>query len=433
MTRSLLSRTFLLISALVLVTTAAWLVTFRLSQTEPRARELAQLAASVVNITRAALLAADPDKRADLFVELGTREGIRLLPAEESDEVEPLPDSRFFQLVLQELTTRLGPRTRLALKVDGVAGLWVSFHLDQQEEDEYWVILSRERADNAIAWHWISWGLVALVLALAVAWFIVSRITRPLRALGDAAESVGRGRMPDPLPETGAEELKQLAAAFNRMASDLTQHEQERAEVLAGISHDLRTPLTRLRLEAEISIADPATQQAVIGDIEQMEAVISQFLDYARGDAGEAPSDCDVAGLLQALAEREAAGGRPLVTAIAADLPGMTVRPKALLRAITNLVENAHKYGDGEVSLAARREDRKLVIEIADRGTGIPAAQAERLKRPFTRLEAARSNATGTGLGLAIVNRIAHLHGGQLDLLPRPGGGLLARLSLPLR
>jgi len=433
MTRSLLSRTFLLISALVLVTTAAWLVTFRLSQTEPRARELAQLAASVVNITRAALLAADPEKRADLFVELGTREGIRLLPAEESDEVEPLPDSRFFQLVQQELTARLGPRTRLALKVDGVAGLWVSFHLDQLEEDEYWVILSRERADNAIAWHWISWGLVALVLALAVAWFIVSRITRPLRALGDAAESVGRGRMPAPLPETGAEELKQLAAAFNRMASDLTQHEQERAEVLAGISHDLRTPLTRLRLEAEISIADPATQQAVIGDIEQMEAVISQFLDYARGDAGEAASACDVTDLLQTLAEREAAGGRPLVTAIATDLPGMTVRPKALLRAVTNLVENAHKYGDGEVSLAARQEDHRLVIEVADRGSGIPADQAERLKRPFTRLEAARSNATGTGLGLAIVSRIAHLHGGQLDLLPRPGGGLIARLTLPIK
>jgi len=432
MTRSLLSRTFLLISALVLVTTAAWLVTFRLAQTEPRARELAQLAASVVNITRAALIAADPDKRADLFVELGTREGIRLLPAEDSDEVEPLPDNRFFQLVLEELTARLGPRTRLALKVDGVAGLWVSFHLDEQEEDEYWVILSRERADNAVAWHWISWGLVALVLALAVAWLIVSRITRPLRALGEAAAAVGRGRMPEPLPERGAEELKQLAAAFNQMASDLNQHERERAEVLAGISHDLRTPLTRLRLEAEISIADESAQQAVIGDIEQMEAVISQFLDYARGDAGETPVAMDLEAMLHSLVEREGARGRP-VDAHIAPLPAFTGRPKALLRAITNLVENAHKYGQGQVSLSAQPADHQIIIEVADRGPGIPPDQAEHLKRPFTRLEAARSNTTGTGLGLAIVNRIAQLHGGQLDLMPRPGGGLLARLSLPVK
>lgn len=429
---SLLARTFLLIATLVLSTTAAWLTLFRFAEAVPRAHETAQLATSAVNLIRAALVTAAPERRLDLFIELTTREGIRLLPAEDNDQVEPLPDTRFMNLMKDEILAKLGPKTRVALEVNGVPGFWVSFRLEDQDEDDFWLILPRERALRSSAWHWATWGLLALGLALAVAWYIVSRINRPLKALAKAAISVGRGLTPEPLPETGADELKHLATAFNRMAHDLQRHERDRAEVLAGISHDLRTPLTRLRLEAELSVADPTSQDAIVADIEQMEAVISQFMDYARGDAGEAVQPTDLAQMLADIAGRQTALGRSIHVHGEA-LPSLPLRRKAMVRALTNLIDNAFKYGGGDVSLHAIVTGGLVQIDVMDRGTGIPPEEAERLKRPFTRLEHARSNVTGTGLGLAIVERVARLHGGSLELLPRDGGGLLARISLPIK
>jgi two-component system osmolarity sensor histidine kinase EnvZ len=429
--RSLLARTFLLLAALVVLTTAAWLSLFRYIEAEPRARETAQLAASAVNLIRAALFAAAPERRPGLFMELSTREGIRLRPAEADDRLEPMPDSRFHRLMQGEIVRRLGPHTRIAAEVDGVAGFWVSFRLEEDDDEEYWMVLPRERATRDIARHWLLWGAFGLTLALAVAWLIASRISRPLRAMAQSAAALGRGQNPQPLPEAGSQELRGLAHAFNAMAADLERNERDRSEVLAGISHDLRTPLTRLRLEAELSIADDGARQAVVADIEQMEAVIGQFMDYARTDDGEAPAATDIGDLLAVLAGRQHQVGRAL-TVTSSALPRTVVRPRALARAVANLIDNAWTYGGGEVTLAAHADADSLCIEVADRGPGIPAAEAERLKRPFTRLDNARSNATGTGLGLAIVERVARLHGGRFELLENPGGGLLARLSIPL-
>ena len=431
MPRSLLARTFLLLATLVLLTTAAWLSLFRYIDAEPRARETAQLAASAVNLIRASLFAAAPEKRLNLFAEFSTREGIRLLPAELEDKIEAMPDSRFHRLLQHELANRLGAHTRVAASVDEVPGFWVSFRLDDDDEEEYWLVLPRERATRSIAKHWLVWGLLAIVLALAVAWLIASRISRPLKAMAKSAETVGRGQTPAPLPVDGAEELSRLAKAFNLMATDLQRHEQDRSEVLAGISHDLRTPLTRLRLEAEMSIADSGAQQAVIADIEQMEAVISQFMDYARAESGEEAVIAYLTYLLENIVERQAFVGRPCRLELA-ELPELPLRPKAITRAITNLIDNAWKYGGDEVTVKSAAVDSEIWLEISDRGPGIPPAETERLKRPFTRLETARTNASGTGLGLAIVERIARLHNGRLELLPNPGGGLLARLVLPI-
>ena len=326
------------------------------------------------------------------------------------------------------MNARLGDHTRIAASVDEVSGFWVSFRLDDADDEEYWLVLSRDRATRDFA---SLWGLLAVALALAVAWIIASRISRPLKAMAKSAETVGRGQKPAPLPEDGAEELSRLAVAFNTMAADLERHEKDRSEVLAGISHDLRTPLTRLRLEAEMSVADSA-RQAVVSDIEQMEAVISQFMDYARTESGEAPVATDISALLAGIADRQRYVGHPLTMEIG-ELPETMLRPKAISRAITNLIDNAVKYGGGEITLAAAAVNGEIQVEISDHGPGVPQEEIERLKRPFTRLENARTNATGTGLGLAIVERIARLHEGRLDLLPNPGGGLLVRLVLPVR
>ena len=429
--RTLFWRTFLWLATLVLSTTLAWLTLFRHIDAEPRAREIAQLATSAVNLIRAALLAAAPDKRIALFNELSSREGIRLLPAEREDRIQPMPDNRFMRLLQQELNARLGPHTRMAAEVDGVPGFWVSFRLEQQDDEEFWLILPRERTARQIAGHWLAWGFLALTLALGMAWLIASGLSRPLKTLAQSAARLGRGDSPAPIPETGAEELRHLTAAFNTLVHDLKQWEDERSLVLAGISHDLRTPLTRLHLEAEMSISDNQAREGVIADLEQMEGIIAQFMDYARGEQESATVDVDLWPFLQQIADRQTARQRALHLTVTA-LPPCPVRPRALQRALDNLIDNAWKYGARNVWLRADVDQNTLMLHVDDDGPGIPASERERLKRPFTRLEQARSNASGTGLGLAIVDRIARLHGGALQLGDREGGGLAACLVLPL-
>lgn len=426
---SLFARTLLLTAGLIVLTTLIWLLLFSLLASEPRAKATAELASSAVNLVRAALLTSSPEKLPQLLGELRDSEGIRLLPAENDDRLQPLPPGRYYQLLAAHLLRMLGDGTRLAQAVNDEPGFWISFHLTPEDEREYWVILPPERARVTLAWHWLLWGLLALLLALLAAWRIASRLTRPLSRLAEATRLLAQGKHPEALPEQGARELQNLAAAFNRMASTLARNERERAEVLAGISHDLRTPLTRLRLEAEISL-DAETRRAVVADLEQMENVIAQFLDYARGEPSETPSLDSPLALLAALAQRQDDLGTPIASDIA-PLPAVRHYPHALARAVGNLLDNAWKYGAAPISLSCGVTENGWWIEVADHGPGIPEAECENVRQPFKRLDTARSGATGTGLGLAIVERIARWHGGELQLLPGNPCGLRARLYFP--
>jgi two-component system osmolarity sensor histidine kinase EnvZ len=428
--RTLLWRTFFLMAVLMLASVLAWFAIFSTYEREPRARQLAQTIVSVANLTRTAMITARIDARRQLLTELSDREGIHIYPAEDHDKIAPLPDLPFLQYVDALVKERLGPETRLTLEREGEQALFVSFRI---EDDEYWVALPRERLDRHFPVQWLGWGAAALLMSLAGAWIIVSRVVRPLKILGRAAREIGRGGSPPPVEEQGADELRLLARAFNQMNTDLAQLDQDRALILAGVSHDLRTPLTRLRMGIEMSGADEFTREAMSADVEEMDKTIGQFLDFARADGGEAAVETDLAALLTEVVERAQRRGAPVHAEIA-PLPAVTLRPQALRRAVTNLVENAQRYAGNElpIDLSLRQEARRIIIEVGDRGPGIPADQVDRVKRPFTRLDEARSNTGGAGLGLAIVDRIARHQGGRLDLLPRDGGGLLARITLPL-
>lgn len=428
--RTLLVRTFLLLSLLLIVCITTWAALFAIAEREPRAQQLGQLTASVVNLTRAALLAANPDKRLVLLRDLAESEGVHLYPAENGDVTDALPETLFFKKVIETARAQLGPRTRLSSAINGQKGLWVSFFLDDGEDDEYWLMLPGEHAENDWPLYWLGWGFASLALALLMAWFIVSRVNTPLRKLATAAAELGRGHHPEPIPERGALELRQLAASFNRMSKDIRRMDAEKAEVLAGISHDLRTPLTRLRLESEMSITDEDARQAVASDIEQMDTVLGQFLDYARGN-DETAETTDINQLVNHVIAAFNRTRNFAVIIRQADLPSIPVRRKALGRALTNLLGNADKYGGGEIAVETCLGKGEIIIEVKDRGPGIPADEVERLKRPFTRLDSARSNVDGTGLGLAIVERVSHMHNGRFELAPRPGGGLIARLYIP--
>jgi two-component system osmolarity sensor histidine kinase EnvZ len=418
-------RSFLLIAALIVVSVLASFQILRVYEREPRARELGQQAVSVVNLTRAALVNADPVRRRELLLDLNEREGIRIYPVTNEEKLSPLRPEGRLERVAALVRAQLGTATRFATARDGMRGFWVSFFID---EDEFWVMLPRERFEPELGLGWLGWGAALLALALLGAWLIASRIAQPLARLAEAARRIGRGEAPTPLPEGGERELRTVQSAFNRMAGDLASMERERAMVLAGISHDLRTPLSRLRLAVEMSGADAAAAQGMNADIEEMDQVIGQFLDFARGDA-EVREPVALDALADEVAAHFAKLGKPVrrTGSCGVTLPAARM---ALHRALMNLVDNALRHGGGEIEIAASRRDGDAILEVLDRGPGIPPGEVERLKRPFTRLDEARSGQGGSGLGLAIVERVAHAHGGRFELSLREGGGLAARLVL---
>lgn len=436
--RSLLWRTFLLVALLMLLSVAAWFAIFHSYEREPRARQLAQTLVSVANLTRAALISARVDARPELIRDLSDHEGIHLYPAEVNDQIKPLPDNAFLQRVEELVKSSLGPSTRLTLEREGEEALFISFRIDNTADSEYWLALPSDRLARVLPVSWIGWSAAALLLSLLGAWLIVFRITRPLKLLEHAAKKVGAGQTPPHLPEHGPTEVVTVSRAFNQMGADLARLDQDRALILAGISHDLRTPLTRLRMGIEMT-TDEAMREGMVADVEEMDKTIGQFLDFARIDNGEMLSEVDLGALLNELATQYQRRGFTVTATIppapSSDrskifTPG---QPQALRRAVGNLIDNALRYAGQEqpIELTLTRTERMLVIDVSDRGPGIPEDAVERMKRPFTRLDSARSNTSGAGLGLAIVDRIIRAHNGRLDLLPRPQGGLIARITLP--
>ncbi|TAN55960.1 MAG: HAMP domain-containing protein [Betaproteobacteria bacterium] len=426
---TLFARSYLLIALLIVASVAGWFGILHTYQREPIALELSQQTISIVNLTRAALVNAESQRRLGLLRELSDLEGIRVFGASPEEKLEPVPPQPLLERVMQMVRGVLGERTRFAWSRDGLDGFWVSFFID---DDEFWIMLPRERVEPDPPWQWLGWGALTLALSLIAAWLIASRIAGPLAELARAAERVGRGETPAPLAEQGPRELRTVAAAFNRMTRDLALTERERAMVLAGISHDVRTPLSRLRLALELSGGERAVSDGMSADIDEIDQVIGQFLDFARGES-EARVPADVDALIRDVAEHYARRGSAVALAAPPQAGVLPLAQLSVRRALMNLVDNALRYAGGPVEIAAWRSGDCAALEVLDRGPGVPPGEAERLKRPFTRLDKSRGALGGAGLGLAIVERVAQAHGGALQLLAREGGGLRARLTLALR
>jgi two-component system osmolarity sensor histidine kinase EnvZ len=434
---SLFWRTLLLVLLLIVASLAAWLQSYRVLERAPRAQTIAQQVTSVVNITRAALLYADPFVRSDLLAELAANEGVRIYPLEPDDKVTPLPDGALIKLIEQAIVAKLGANTRLASDVNGIRGLWVSLSI---ADDDYWVFIERDPVARTYGTQWIGWAAVALLLSIIGAVLITRLINRPLAQLSRASGELGSGRNPEPLPETGPIEIRTVNESFNRMVTDLGKLDADRAVLLAGISHDLRTPLSRLRLELELAPLPGDTREAMVGDIEQMDAIVRQFLDYAR-NAPQAPAtDIDLTAAVAAAVQRARIDADANATVDLNLASRVRVRGYAveLDRALDNLLTNAVRYGrdaeSGKLQMAVSLKvaaDR-AVISVTDLGSGVPPNEIDRLMRPFERGEAARSGSTGAGLGLPIVERVARMHGGDLRLSTNSPHGLRAEMRLPL-
>jgi len=305
-----------------------------------------------------------------------------------------------------------------------------SFLVQARLQDGQWVTITQRLPEEPFAWPYklLLTLAVLLVSVVALSLLAVRWLTRPLGVLAVAADELGRDIRRAPLAEKGPAEVRRAAAAFNTMQARLQTYLREREQMLAAVSHDLRTPITRLRLRAEL-IEDEALREKFTRDLAEMEAMTSDALDFLRGARVNEPvQPVDVLALLESLqADMEEAGQAVQVHGQAAPYPA---RPLAFKRCLANLLENAVKYG---TRAEARIEDdgRELRITITDDGPGIPEAELERVFEPFYRVESSRSRETGgVGLGLSVARDIVRAHGGELTLRNRPEGGLEAVLTL---
>ena len=273
------------------------------------------------------------------------------------------------------------------------------------------------------------WLLGVPLIAAAIILTLVRQLNRPLRRLQNAANNYSKtGSAPYLETNHGPQEIREVNQAFNHMIYTLDQTERDRRIMLAGISHDLRTPLTRIRLSAEMMPEDDFLKEGLIYDVEDMDAILNQFISYMRDGSDEELQDTDINMLLQELMIQF----KPLdVRFTAQDVPLIQARSQSLKRLIGNLINNSKRYGAEPIELSAHVENDHIFICVADNGTGIPEDQIEDLMQPFVRGNEART-IQGSGLGLAIVKRIVDLHQGQLTIHNRAQGGLEALIRLPI-
>jgi signal transduction histidine kinase len=442
--RSLAARTaFVLLVGLILVQGAGLAIHAMDRIDFQRLAEARSLAFRIVGIYRTVELTAPAD-RPEVLGELRHGPGLTAdlsatPPVSDLPEMPP-PEQRFWRVNLN-LVGVPGPHHWRGMQILGgtpFQHIIVGLRLP----DEEWLNITAE-LEPARPWHsptfLAAFGLMTVVAAALTLW-AVRRLTAPVRTLAAAAEALGRDVNAPPLPEDGPTEVAVAAAAFNTMAARIRRFVQDRTDLLTAIGHDLRTPITRLKLRAEF-IEDDEQRGKVLADLEELETMVSATLAFGRdARTGEAVSALDMAELLRTLLD-EAGDARPEA---AAHLeyegpPHLTVRarPLSLKRALTNLISNAVMYGGGaRVRLlppaSVGAAGAMLTVEIEDNGPGIPPGELERVFEPFHRGEPSRNRETGgVGLGLPIARNIMRAHGGDVVLTNRPSGGAKATVTLP--
>ena len=294
-----------------------------------------------------------------------------------------------------------------------------------------WLNVSTRFERPPIQWplySMLTFGLTAMALLVAVSWFVMTGLLGPLRRLARASERLGRGEDIDALPERGPQEVRELTAGFNRMQDRLTRFVADRTRVLAALGHDLRSPLTAMRVHSEM-VEEDETRENLVATVEEMQSMVEATLTFAKGLSGNEPmQDVDLQSFLEALR------GDMVVPFVLSDGPEVTVRlrPNAIRRALRNVIENAVRYG-GSATLGWISAEGEIEISVIDRGPGIPTAELERVFDPFVRLEESRSLETGGhGLGLSIARSILRAQGGEISLANHPDRGLTATIRLPV-
>ncbi|MFN8695208.1 MAG: ATP-binding protein [Burkholderiales bacterium] len=436
---SLLARTIIVLLVAMIASQLVSLSLFRYYSREPRVQLAAIGFVNQLRTIRAALEVLPPEQHREFVQKLREEKSVRVFRMRDEEPMELAPDLPILRVAREKLKEEFGTDADLFVrtrpqKPDAPPIIITRLPVGQAN---FYVVFPRARiVEQDFTWAWLGWGVFGGLLALLGAALVMWRVNRPLKALASAARDLGQGKSPAPLDEIGPSEVRAVSAAFNQMRHDLQRLDRERATFLAGVSHDLRTPLSRLRLAVEMLPADQATRADIENDIEDINGVIGQFMDFARDESTEPMERVDVVRLVEDVVARAARGGATIqLHALKALVT--TLRPMAIRRVVTNLIDNAIKHATTPIDVEVKElaspgaAPPRWVLSVLDRGPGIAPSEVERLKQPFMRLDSSRTGASGAGLGLAIVDRIVRMHGGNFDLLPREGGGTEARVTLP--
>lgn len=307
------------------------------------------------------------------------------------------------------------------------------FWIKPPQAPDLWVKIPLLGLDDENYSPLIFFMMVIGVLSVAGGWIFVRQLNRPLRALQRAAEQVGQGQFPEPLKETGTTEIVAVTRAFNHMSSGIKRLEDDRNLLMAGISHDLRTPLTRIRLASEMMTdEDDYLREGIAADIDDMNKIIDQFIDYVRQDCQDSRELCDINELIEDVVQAEKLSERE-INFTSGRCPQIKLGYIAIKRALANLVQNALKYSDYDIIIKSSFDplNERIIVQVIDQGPGIPEAMLESVFEPFTQGDTARGT-EGSGLGLAIIKRIIDSHQGSVSLVNGQPTGLVATISLPL-
>lgn len=431
--RSLLARNIALLVGLVMLTQVCSLIVLLHFVQRPHIERAANIFSDYVKLLDGVFAAMPPDEGRAAAARLG---GQAQPPEHVVQDPHPSP-IRIFRtyqrdVFVDALQRYLPPDMPVRWQTGDGERLWIRVHVAGTPS---WIALPV--AEDAQA----SGITAALVLSVAFAllaaltgYLIQLHINRPLQDLARAARHLSAGEAPVPLPTDGPTEIAQVSSAFNQMTQALQQADATRTLMLAGVSHDIRTPLTKLRLAMAMAIprgADEPFVASVEGYLDQIDTILQQFMDYAGSGEREVPEPGDLNALVSQLAADFAGLGHEFELSLG-DIPAISFRPVSLMRLLMNLLQNAVVYGRTGLFIHTWAEGKSAYVAVCDRGSGLGAEELEQLKAPFSRGRNARGHSGGTGLGLAIVERIARLHGGSLQFRARDGGGLEAVVALPL-
>jgi two-component system osmolarity sensor histidine kinase EnvZ len=425
MSNRLLVRTALLFALLLIISQIIWIAVGSLFFLKPlRVGYMRQLAAHV-NLARSALASMPRDSRPAFLEQVNLQSDIRLLPIHPPYGEEMAPDREFPPPMQTSLRSMAGNDVDARMG-NPEANTWIRFMAGGQP---YWLVVSAGRPPFPVPL--LTWVVIALVVSSAGAYLLIARLNRRLYAVVEASRAIGRGEIPAAIAVEGPEEIQELSRGFNQMSEGLQRLDAERRLMLAGISHDLRSPLVRLRLNVELGKPElnSTAADAMVRDIKEIDAILGQFLEFARNESDESPQQSDLNAIVSEVCSGYRLSGHDVKTVLG-PVGLANLREVAVRRLITNLVDNGVRYGEKEIEVAtSRNDDDHIVVAVADRGPGIRSGSPDALLKPFAREDVSRSK-PGSGLGLTMVDRIARAHGGSVKLMNRPDGGLLVVVTL---
>lgn len=427
--RSAFGQTVFLIGIMLLINQIVSYLSVAFYVIKPSTQKISHLIAKQVELALPTEL--EPQLAAALSAQLQQKTGVRLYAEAEALQ-QGLGDASYYGYFSQQISAALQRQAEVRISQTDNFVFWIKV----EPQSDLWVRVPMAGLDEASFPLLTFYLLMIGALSVLGGWTLARHLNRPLQKLQRAALQVGRGEFPPPLPEhEGATEILAVTKAFNYMSQGIQQLEEDRALLMAGVSHDLRTPLTRIRLASEMmSEQDGWIKEGVINDIEDMNAIIDQFIDYLRHHKQEEPQAINLNELVSEVVQAEQVQQRQIATLLDPELPVVALRRLAMKRVLNNLLENALRYSDGDIEIRTgyNKATKYIYLQLRDHGPGIPEHRMQAMFTPFVQGDEARGSG-GSGLGLAIIKKIINTHGGEVKLHNHADGGLVVTVSLPLK